>query len=661
MIRSFAFTALLALLPFAGCSSSPASSSSASASSSSSSASSSGQPKGFDVPDRQPGVRAPLTAACGDMDTARCLLPWPSSTFSVADKSTATGIRVQVDPSSLIAPDDPTTINLADGFSRVTPLVTAFETNVGTLPTGADGPVRLLLAQPGAAGFASSVPLRFDVESEQILGESPESFVFGYPLRPLAADSDYVGVVLDDLPTSGGTKPTPTRSAEVALALVAPATLAEAKLAAYHAPTRAVLAKAGIDPHHVLMVWDFTTRSVSDSQQRLNSMRQGALAAVSSGKTTVTITNVDTTLGAPIVAAIEGTLDGLPQYIDSAAGAWFTLDAQGLPKVIGTRTAPFRVVVPVGTGDYKFVMYGHGTGGDYDDTTLDAQIAGAGAAKVGIQFDGWTSEDVLTTFIGITEVFKGSAHAGGMLMQALADATAIQASLTGAIGDALSAPMIDGMPNPAAGRRPQAAGALWAGGSLGGIMSLVAVSADPSMRYGVLNVPGAAWTHFIPKSLLFTMIAGLLHGPYQGNLNALQALAMSQGDWDEIDGAPWSTELAKRDAAFLIQESIGDPVVPNPGTEMVAVVTGATQVGAILVPIAAGIPHATEVDGASGITQYHVTSSDPFDIHGFAAQNTPAGDAARSQIQAFVTSVWAGAPKITAPAGCPNGNCDFSM
>ena len=408
------------------------------------------------------------------------------------------------------------------------------------------------------------------------------------------------------------------------------------------------------------MVWDFTTRSAQDPQQRLQAMRQGALTAVSSGKTTVTITNVDMTLGAPIAAAVEGTLDGLPEYIDPTPGSSFTLDAQGLP-VIGTRSAPFRVVVPVGTGDYKFVMYGHGTGGDYNDTTLDAEIAAAGAAKVAIQLDGWTSETVIDTFIGIIKVFQGSRYATGVLMQALADATAIQASLTGAIGDALSAPMISGMVNPAAGRRPEAAGALWAGGSLGGIMSLVAVCADPTMRYGVLNVPGAARTHFVPKSLIFAMIDGLLQTPYMGDLNALHALAMSQGDWDEIDGAPWSTELANRGAAFLIQESIGDPVVPNPGSEMVAVVTDATQVGAVLVPIAAGIPTATEVDGKSGITQYHVTSSDPFDVHGFAAQSTPAGDAARAQIQAFVTSVWAGAPKITAPAGCPKGNCDFSM
>jgi hypothetical protein len=622
------------------------------------------QQAGFDVPDRAPGVRTPLTAPCGELDPVRCLLPWPSSTFTTVDASTATGLRVHVDTASLIAPDDPTSINLANGFSRVTPLVTAFAASVGPIATSTDGtgPVRLILAQHDAPDAGAFVPLRFDVEEAPAADGKPESFVFGYPLRPLAANSDYVGVVLDDLPTTGGAKLAPSRAVLVALALVAPATKAEAELAAYHAPTRAVLTKAGIDAQRVLVVWDFTTRSVQDPQQRLTAMRAAALAAVAANQTPVTITSVDATSAAPISVIVEGTLGGLPEYVDpKVSSGGLTLDAQGLPKVIGTRTAPFRIVVPVGTGDYRFVMYGHGTGGTYEDSTLDAEIAGAGAAKVGIQFDGWTATDVLTTFIGLIEVFKGSEHATSMLMQALADATAIQSALAGVIGEALAAPMLSGAANPAAGRRPDPTETLWAGGSLGGIMSLVAVSADAKMHFGVLNVPGAAWTHFVPKSLLFTMISAFLRSPYQGNLNALHAVAMSQGDWDEIDGAPWSSALAGRDAIFLIQESIGDPVVPNPGSEMVAVVTGATQVGKVLVPIAAGIPTANEVDGASGITQYHVTSSDPYDVHGFAAQSTPAGDAARSQIQSFVTSVWAGKPQITIPAGCTGGSCDFSQ
>ena len=109
----------------------------------------------------------------------------------------------------------------------------------------------------------------------------------------------------------------------------------------------------------------------------------------------------------------------------------------------------------------------------------------------------------------------------------------------------------------------------------------------------------------------------------------------------------------------LIQESIGDPVLTNPGSELLAVTTGAAQVGAVLVPIA-GVKSVEEAVGQSGITQYHVSDAGPFDIHGFAAKNTPAGLAARAQIMSFVQSVWAGAPVVKVPAGCKGGSCDFT-
>src|ERR1700677_3599390 len=52
-------------------------------------------PDGF-VTVRAPGQRTPLSAACDPVDTTRCLLPWPSNTFTVVDTTTPTGLRLNV-------------------------------------------------------------------------------------------------------------------------------------------------------------------------------------------------------------------------------------------------------------------------------------------------------------------------------------------------------------------------------------------------------------------------------------------------------------------------------------------------------------------------------------------------------------------------------------
>lgn len=620
----------------------------------------------FEVPDRPAGVRAPLSAPCDPMDETRCLLPFPSSVFTVRDPSTKTGLRVAIAADSLEVADDPAALLRADGFSQVTPLVTAFFADIPPLPVAknGDGPLRLLLAQPGASGFGEAVPLRFSVEQNVAAGGRTESFLFAYPLRPLAAGSDYVAVVLDDLPVRTDSQRTllaPSRWTQVALGIAAPATQTEAELAAYHAPTRAVLRRAGIDPQRVLRVWDFTTRSEQDAQKSLATMRAGVLSAVTSGAVSVHIDEVKSSPNPAIAATVIGHLEGIPKYIESQPGSSLSFDSQGLPIVKGTRSAPFRIVIPAGTGSYRFIMFGHGTGGTYLDDTFDTEIAVSGAAKVGIQFDGWTESEVLQTLAGILQIVKGSHYATAMLMQAQADAAAVQALLPTKIGDALAAPLLGGKVNPAAGRRPTDDKLLWAGGSLGGIMGLVAVSADPKLRYGVLNVPGAAWTHYVPKSLLFAMLAPLLESTYRSQVSALHTLAMTQGIWDEVDGAAWASALRGRQAAFLIQESIGDPVVPNAGSEMVAVVTDAKLVGAELSPLALSLPRQNVVEAGSGITQYRVADTGPYDVHGFAGRNTPAGRAARAQIVDFVRSIWNdGEAKITVPTACPSSRCDFS-
>lgn len=614
----------------------------------------------FTAAAREAGDRTPITAACDDADPTRCLLPWPSNTFTKLDPTSPTGLRLAVEASSLLSEgDDPASLNLADGFSRVSPIVTMFSSTLSDVPPALDGggPLRLIVAQHDAADRGTLVPLSYMVSSDTNYDGELESLLAAYPLTPLAPSSDYVAVVMDDVPTAS--PETAPRHTRVVLGLVAPESQAEADLYAYHAPTRAVLAEANVDAQHVLRVWDFTTRSEQDPRQRLSAMRAASTSAVANHETTATIDVVELRADGPVAAVVEGHLSGLPLFVEDGKTGGLVLDAAGLPTVVGTHDAPFRVTIPAGTGDYRLVMFGHGTGGSFRDDAFDDDLAALGVAKASIQFYGWTDEDTIATFTGFTQMSLGSYHSTAWLMQAIADGAAIEAALPGSISDLLAADELGDEANPAAGRRPHDETPIWVGGSLGGTMGAVYTGSSPVPHDGVFNVGGAAWTHFIPASKPFKMIQGLLTAPYEGFLNVLVAMAVGQGNWDEVDGASWGTSLSLPDSAFLIQESIGDPVLPNAGTDMLARLTGAKLVGAPLVPIA-GVSGASSVSNASGITQYHVDDTGAYDVHGFAAKDTPAGAAAREQILSFLTTVWAEAPLIVVPESCPDQRCDFT-
>lgn len=56
----------------------------------------------------------------------------------------------------------------------------------------------------------------------------------------------------------------------------------------------------------------------------------------------------------------------------------------------------------------------------------------------------------------------------------------------------------------------------------------------------------------------------------RGNVNMLHAVALTQVNWYPVDGGAWAHRWRERGGVFLIQESMGAPVLPNIGTHMVA-------------------------------------------------------------------------------------------
>ncbi|MCK6507451.1 hypothetical protein L6R53_29485 [Myxococcota bacterium] len=618
------------------------------------------------VEDRQPGERAPVTRACDDQDPARCVLPWPSSAFLAQDADTETGLRVSIQDDAFVVPDDPRYLNLADGFSRLTPVMTMVEgelSGAGLAPYPAastDAALRIYNAEPGHPGYGQAVPLWTDVYTGGG-NVSPDNLVLGFPRAPLAADAEHVVVLTDALGLADGSAPEVTHETAVILGLEEPLTDTEAALVAYHAPTRALLEQVGIDPAHVVRVWDFTTRSVDDPTRRLASMVSQVQAA--SGELGVTLDSLTTSSDENIGAIVFGRVTGVPEFRD--ADGRLVLDDQGQPVAQGVTEAPFRLLVPAGEGSYRVTLYGHGTGGDVSDNSFDADFAAYDIAKAGTRFIGWTGDELVTLFASLTAFQAGIEGSTTGLMQAVANTQAILLSLQGPLAVALQADTVQGTKNPVAGRTPDVSEPMWMGGSLGGAMGSLISASFPQIHYSVCNVPNGAWSHTIPGSLLYdTALAGVLSNIYGDETDVVMQLVISQTSWDDIDGAAWAEPALEKGTMFLLQQSMDDPVVPNAGTDILALALGAKMVGPALQEIP-GMEAADAVTEGAALTQFRVPDSGVYDVHGFAARDTPAGAAAFEQIIEYVNSVWLDeSPLITFPDACaevtPAGDCDFS-
>jgi hypothetical protein len=597
--------------------------------------------------DRQAGERGPRNLRCDPMDAYVCVSPWPNNAFAVA-ASTPTGIRLAVHQDTQAPGDTVEALNSADGFSTLSTLTVTLEGTLDPTTLGGpyDGAIQLRLAQAGP-DYGQEVPLRILVETRIVEGMT-QSLLVAHPLRPLRHDSDYVVVVNDKLKSTSALQADVLTKA--ALDLIEPTTIEQFELRAYHAPTRLFLRNEGINPAKILRVWDFTTRSAANMEALLPAMMATSVQAVKDDAVTVVVDKVFTPTGGDIALIVEGRLEGLPDFLVDDA-----LNPSG-PTVQGTTSSPFRVLVPTGTGDYHAVMYGHGTGGQLNDPAFDTTLAGLGVGKVSLQWTGWTEAELPLTAIGLNVMLQGSWRSTSKLLVALAHGAAIQEALNGVIGDLVSADEIDGIINPAAGRRPDMNVPVWTGGSMGGTLGFVYTLANPTIHHAVLNVPGAAWTHWIPDSETYKYFELILKRHYPSRFEVIHGIAIAQILWDPIDGGAYPIPDGY---VALIQESIGDPILPNAGTNMVATALGAVHIGEVLLPIV-DLESAERAAGITGITQYKVASDDALDIHGFGGGSSPAGVAARSQILAFVESVWAGAPLIETPMDCVDASCDFS-
>lgn len=191
---------------------------------------------------------------------------------------------------------------------------------------------------------------------------------------------------------------------------------------------------------------------------------------------------------------------------------------------------------------------------------------------------------------------------------------------------------------------------VYAGQSMGGIIGGMFCPVEPNISLGVLNVPGGRYFTLFPNSAEVSPIinaglaqAGILPGTAEYTLFFL----ILQTVMDDADPFTYGVHMNSGGLAggaathVLIQEMIGDTVVPNANTEDLARAIGLPQVAA-LQPIA-GLPQVDAPFVGPGIYQFQNGA------HGFLATGEAATEPGQIQLFTFLLTGLTGTPTIIDP------------
>jgi hypothetical protein len=350
-----------------------------------------------------PGEQRPIDFAtpsdasrCDFLDLAVCLQPWPNDYFTVADKTTDTGRRLNLDLQSMPAniegkPIDPTDYNRNDGFSPGAMIVTrvpgldtkaAFD-NSRIVPNTdmaqafrPDQPVVLINTRTNGRALAWA-------EIDANPKDPANVNLIIRPGRNLQEGTRYI-VALRNLRDAKDAAIAPTKEFKLYRDRTLTTNPAVESRRAHMESLFATLAEAGIDRDSLVRAWDFTTASEKNLTERMLAIRNDAFKKLgdanladmklegSSSPQFVVTRNIPTPNDSDLDHIVEGKVL-VPCYLDKPGcppGSRFLYppgSTHGPPLLDGaqanTYDANFRCIVPkvaMTQGGARVSLYGHG-------------------------------------------------------------------------------------------------------------------------------------------------------------------------------------------------------------------------------------------------------------------------------------------------------------
>lgn len=620
-----------------------------------------------------------IPAQCNPLGGQGCLLPWPSAAYEVADASTATGRRLALPIESMPrnlddAPIDPVDFNRWDGFSPTGPMLAQFPTGVSNtnLPTwkdpeaslAADSPIVLVNADTGERA-------PFFAEVDQNTRDPLVRNLIIRPLARLATNAHYVvGIRKTVKAADGGELPSPPAFA----AAVAGGGYDHTRFdGARFTKIFSVLETAGVPKTDLVLAWDFHTASDDFLRRDLTTMRDAAIPAMGEGGANLSFT-----------AELQSPVTGIyKRYLGTYKSPDFLTDGEAddsrlrrnaalLPEMSGMRDANFAAIVPQCVDTMPLprptIIFGHGLFGSSEEYLTDNFLLDLARdycmVVIAGDFIGLTSRQFALAPLAVNDMNRGPGITE-KLAQSVVDFISLETIARGPMRTSPEfafngAEIID------------PAKTFYVGGSLGGIMGNTFMAYDPNIQKGVLAVPGGVWSMLFERSTAWHLLMGAAMGAYEDpevyQLN-IAFLGMGFEPYDPITTAanvvkdPLPGVPAKN---ILIWYAIGDSLVTNIATEMIARTMGLDLLGPAVKTVWGMAPKDGPLDSAITVYDEHPTPMpSDFNIPPASDNGTHGGvnrnPSALRQVEQFLLQsgiVQTCGGSTPAPCDCATGACD---
>jgi hypothetical protein len=546
---------------------------------------------------------------CDPLTPTYCGFPYPNDYWTVADASTATGLRLALPLVTMPATrtsqrSNPDAFNEMDGFSPGIAAMTHFPgatvAGLATPNTIGDSlepssPTVIIRADTGERlahwvdldEYVVQAKLRieagepqpeFSIQRDVAELRQEQALMLRPAIRP--EDATRYIVAIRNVVDGDGVPVEPSPGFQALRDDVPSEDLIIESRRAHFEAIFATLEGEGVARDDLQIAWDFTTASRENNTSAMLHIRDDALAKFPNGVPyTVELKNEG--INVDIACRLEITFE-MPLYMTKGeTGGLLNVGADGLPQQNGTFEYAAAMIVPETAQDESagLVVHGHGQLGAKEQVMGFQEIAvQTNLIAFGLDHKGFSSDDVLTvvnailggdlsTFRAIPERMHQ-----GFLNYLMAMRTLSREADGGA-----STILNQALANDCGGATADGSKRYYFGGSQGGILGASIMAINTDIERGMLAVPGQSYNLLLNRSGNFDEYSGQLYGNYGWNALDMQMnLALIQGLWDRAEPTGYS-KYVRTDRfpntpphEVLIQVSKADHQVTNLGAHIMA-------------------------------------------------------------------------------------------